>query len=117
MAKVKKYPIYGDTKDVKPGLYLGLFHGFKNAKARDAAQDWGANGPLIGPLKFVHTTYASHIKFEFVDEKDAAKYGYIHTGEMCDLMVAGSGSSDEDCIEFGNMFYGDWTVFNIPEVL
>jgi len=110
----KKYPIYGDKK-VKPGLYLGLFHGFESAKARDASGDWGANGPLIGPLKFVHTTYGCHIKFEFVEEKDAAKYGF-KLNEMHDLMVEGSKSPDSDCIKFDGMFYGDWTAFNCPEV-
>ena len=47
----KKYPVYGEQKGVKPGLYLGLFHGFKNAKARDAAQDWGA--PIVQVLEHV----------------------------------------------------------------
>ena len=119
MSHKKKYPIYGDDdKKLKPGLYLGLFHGFKDAKARVAADDWGANGPLIGPLKFVHTTYGFHIKFQFVNEKDAEKYGF-RCGCDHDLFVAGRKSPDQDCVAFPwlhGMYYGDWTVFNIPEV-
>jgi hypothetical protein len=105
--KKKPYPIYGDhDKGIKPGLYLGLFHGFKNEDARQKADDWGANGPLIGPLKYVHTTYACHVKFEFVDEADMKKYGF---SKFKDSLAIDSNS----CVVFKSMQYGDWTVFNV----
>lgn len=106
----KRYPIYGTTSFVKAGLYLGLFHGFTNEKKRRAAGDageWGANGPLIGPLKHVHTTYATHVKFSFVYAHDASKYGLKEEDQ---LTINGKG-----CIPFGRMQYGDWTVFNISK--
>ena len=41
-------PTYG-SKPTRPGMYLGLFHG--RDKPREAMNDWGFNGPLIGPLE------------------------------------------------------------------
>lgn len=101
-----KYPIYmKDEKKVPKGLYLGLFHGFKNQKEREKTDDWGEQGALIGPLEYVHTTYSYHIKFNFESESDAKKYGF--TDRRGDLPVK------EDCILFDGMEYGDWTVFNV----
>lgn len=97
-----RYPKYGETPK-KPGLYLGLFHGFTSEKKRQEADDWGANGPCIGPLKFVHTTYAAHVKFQFENAGDATQYGL----KAEDHIVI----NNNDCISFGRMQYGDWTVF------
>ena len=107
---IDKLPIYGKDEDkLKPGLYLALFHGFKNAKEREETDDWGEDGPIIGPLKWCHTTYAHHIKFEFLTEQDAEKYGF-NFHRMCDLDAA------DDCVRYRGMEYGDWTVFNSPNV-
>lgn len=82
-------------KDLKPGLYLGLFHGRKSSD--EELDGWGENGPVIGPLQYVHTTYVSHIRFCPVGEPDAI-----------DLKIR------EDMVEFHGMYYGDWTVFEHP---
>ena len=104
----KKYPIYGgDLKGIKPGLYLGLFHGFRNENKRAASDGWGANGPMIGPLQFVHTTYGNDVKFKFINSKDAAKYGLNEE----DFLAV----NKDDTIEFRCMKYGDWTVFNVTK--
>ena len=102
---MSRYLKYGQTPK-KPGLYLGLFHGFTSEKKRQAAGDageWGANGPCIGPLEFVHTTYAAHIKILFENADDAAKYGLDVNDE---LTIDQNGN-----LPFGRMQYGDWTVF------
>lgn len=68
-----KLPIYGETDltTLRPGLYLALFHG---RDAPDAIlDDWGFPGPMLGPLRYVHTTYASEIKFAFEDAGDWAR--------------------------------------------
>jgi hypothetical protein len=115
-----KYPIYtahGEMKGLKPGLYLGLFHGAKTLKARKAlgdAGEWGQNGPCIGPLKFIHTTYSSTIKFEFENPDDAAQYG-LDSNNL--IMIPGKdhtnkqGFIEEGCIQFDGVNYGDWSVF------
>ena len=76
----RTYPIYRESdEDLPPGLYLALFHGFENDEARQAHYDagggWGANGPLIGPLRFVQTTYGNLMRPAFVDPARASVYG------------------------------------------
>lgn len=106
---MKKYPIYTeDEKNVQPGIYLGLFHGFKNEEERRRTDDWGECGAMIGPLKFVHTTYGWHIKLHFLEGADVQQYGFGDNAEddFYDLKV-----NDNGCIEFDGMQYGDWTVY------
>ena len=122
MGPNNKYSIYldhNDMKNLKPGLYLGLFHGAKTLKDRRALGDsgeWGSNGPCIGPLKFVHTTYSSTIKFEFENPDDAAKYG-LDSNNL--ILIPGKditskqGFIEEGCFRFDGVNYGDWTVFKV----
>lgn len=101
------YPIYRSEKDMDAmpeGLYLGLFHGFKTPEERADAGDWGADGPMIGPLEYVHTTYATHVHIKFVNAVDSIKYGFQHDDPTLDI-------DSEDCVVFEDMQYGDWTVF------
>ena len=41
-------------------VYLYLFHG--RATPDEDVEDWGCEGPAIGPLDYVHTTYGSEVK-------------------------------------------------------
>jgi hypothetical protein len=100
----RELPLYG-TEPAEPGLYLGLFHGRNDPT--DQMIDWGFNGPLIGPLTFVHTTYTSTIKLDFVSDKDARRY-FPNQG---DHMLTVS----EDMVLFDSKFYGDWTVFYVGD--
>lgn len=115
-----------EQPDLKPGLYLGLFHGRKPGEELD---DWGSQGPVIGPLKFVHTTYGFHIKLEFEKLVGHHKYfpdtgsvwidGRMQTwtcGPEAELFVIGVNAETDadqisDCVEYGGIYYGDWTVF------
>lgn len=99
MSDKKHYPIYGENLPQK-GLYLGLLHGRKTENER--LSDWGENGAVIGPLKFVHTTYGCEVNIQFTNQKDAKKYG---------LGVENSLSINDGLLEFDGMLYGDWTVF------
>lgn len=112
--KTKSYPLFdGKYCGVLPGLYLGLFHGFIDEQERIDSDDWGESGALIGPLEFVHTTYALEVKLRFIDWRDAQKYPFQHTygpngqHDFATLEVSG------DCILFDGIQYGDWTVFYI----
>jgi hypothetical protein len=93
---------------VPDGLYIGLFHGFKNEEAREAKGDWGEQGALIGPLKYYHTTYASTFRIEFMEGTHHEKYGYCG-GVDIEIVVEGG------CVQFDGMQYGDWTVFYIKD--
>ncbi|MEN7527901.1 hypothetical protein [Cupriavidus sp. DL-D2] len=67
-------PIFNevDQSTLKPGLYLALFHGRDDKD--DCPEDWGFNGPMIGPIEFAHTTYGTEIKIKFERHEDWLKY-------------------------------------------
>jgi hypothetical protein len=93
-------PLYGSEPD-EPGLYLGLFHGRKDPD--DQMIEWGFNGPLIGPLSFVHTTYTNIIKLGFHNTIDEKRYFPTQDAPM--LTING------DMVHYQDCYYGDWTVF------
>lgn len=107
------------SEKLKPGMYLKLFHGFESDEARNAAEDWGAKGPTIGPLLWSHQTYNSHItlgihplafdikaflegkkNFEFTAWKGLDQAENAECTLWLDII--------DDCIHFDGMFYGDW---------
>jgi hypothetical protein len=70
-------------------VYLHLFHG------RDAIDeqlsDWGQDGPVLGPLPYVHVTYHSEIKIG--DDYEPLRI-------IRDLVV------------YKGKYYGDWSIFD-----
>lgn len=115
-------PRYGDEiaqAKLKPGLYLGLFHGRKAVD--EDLDDWGFDGPMIGPVKYVQTTYAAEVKIEFENREDMRKYfpaviedwekhGYANSPEW-QLPI------QEDLLVYEGEFFGDWMVFVVGNVL
>lgn len=67
-------------------LYLELRHG-RDSVDQDMTEA-GFDGPVLGPLPYVHTTYGESIK--------------VGDGIMLDVVG--------DCLAYGGKFYGDWTV-------
>ena len=119
--RLRGIPVYRDENPgLLPGLYLSLFHGFASEEDREVVDDWGGNGPMIGPLRFVHTTYGSCVKFEFLAVEranlyfpenrhgvvfDPKRYVDVHYGLAEELEVNKNGT-----IEYDGFEYGDWTV-------
>ena len=68
-------------------LYLRLLHG-RNSPDEEMS-DWGFQGPVLGPLDYVHVTYSSHVNIG--EEYD---HLYIYEG----LLV------------YDEKYYGDWEV-------
>ncbi|RBB35699.1 hypothetical protein DPV79_27145 [Burkholderia reimsis] len=113
-------PRYNDGLTMlAPGLYLGLFHG------RDAIdeilEDWGFDGPVIGPLESVHTTYAADVKLRFADGRIAGRHfpetGFVTnvaTGERTRCVEASLNIAD-DLLVFDGRYFGDWTVFYVAQ--
>lgn len=101
------------------GVYLHVFHG--RDSTNESMDDWGFDGPVIGPLQYVHTTYACEIKFacsgdvadkffpDLVKRDREAGIGPGHEFEG-QLPICG------DCLYYQGKFYGDWSVFG-PELL
>ncbi len=121
-------PVYGKhEKNVIPGLYLGLFHGYASEEARQAAGgEWGEDGPLIGPIIFMQTTYKGFVKPRFRVDADVSLYRGLWPADTLwneaddnahgevdgGIRLVGA---DTDLFPAGAMQYGDWTVFNINE--
>lgn len=96
-------------------IYLRLFHG------RDAASekldDWGFNGPVIGPLKYCHVTYMSDVKFAI----ENAAFRKLFPEKTAEWEAAGVSNLNhewvehymtvvEDLVVFQGKFYGDFSV-------
>ncbi len=81
-------------------IYLELFHGRRSLT--EQLDDWGSQGPILGPLAFVHTTYAADIKIETASGEDGVLY-------LC-------GDERADLLYYDGVYYGDWSAFG-AEVL
>jgi hypothetical protein len=97
-------PSYG-ARPLKPGLYLGLFHG--RLAPTEEMNAWGFDGPTIGPLKWCHTTYLHDIKIEFEMAADAIPYFGI-------CQVQFELETDGDLLVYNAKYFGDWTVYYVP---
>lgn len=90
----------GLEQPTKAGLYLNLYHGREDL-SKDM-NNWGSEGPLIGPLTRLKVTYLSSLILTFKTEQDALLYGLdIDIPEL---------STQEDCVEFNGVYYGDWSI-------
>ena len=72
-------------------MYLRLFHG--RTDPQQDMDDWGSDGPVLGPYKFAHTTYMCHVKLGRLD------------GNCDELNI------HEDMLYYDGCYYGDWSVF------
>lgn len=70
-------------------IYIELFHGRKSAG--EDMEDWGEPGPVIGPFRYAHTTYASVIHIRIGDEDFALEF-------------------IDDCVVYDGMLYGDFSI-------
>ena len=73
-------------------LYLELFHGRKNPDLD--MDDWGGEGPILGPLQYFHITYKNDYKLKTAD------------GKECHVPL------HEDMVFYDGVFYGDWSLFD-----
>lgn len=93
----EKNPVRGGP----PLLAVHLFHGRKDPDMD--MDDWGEDGPCIGPFHWFHTTYDCHVRAGRADPP-------YTTWEITDSMHG-------DMIYYDGMFYGDWSVCDIHTFL
>ncbi len=74
-------------------VYINLFHGRDTAEQE--MDDWGYEGPVLGPFDYVHITYNSEVKWHEAGED---KYITIYN----------------DLFPWGGKFYGDWSITSTP---
>lgn len=76
-------------------LYIHLFHGRKTVD--EDMNDWGDDGPIIGPVDYFHLTYGNDIKLG---------------DDLCHLHIDNTG-----LLYFDGMYYGDFSVLDGPTYL
>ena len=79
-------------------VYLELFHGRRNP--HEDLDDWGFEGPVLGPFPFVHITYGSTIK---VGINPVISSPYCNSNLHID---------EDGFIVFAGSYYGDMSVFD-----
>ena len=73
-------------------LYIRLFHG--RTDPRQNMDDWGIDGPVFGPYKFVHTTYKNYLRL------------CNHDDNCFELYLS------DDLLFYDGIYYGDWSVMS-----
>ena len=101
--KILKHHTY-DTKPTISGMYLKLLHG--RAKADAELDDWGDDGPWIGPLIWFHCTYLTNIGIGFVggDELNSQYYNIEIPTPMYLY---------QEMLYYDGMYYGIWELQSI----
>ena len=77
-------------------IYIHLYHG--RTDPNQDMDEFGEDGPLIGPIEGLHVTYHSHIRP--VIDGDACTFMHWH----------------DDMLYFDGKFWGDWSVVTEEEV-
>lgn len=87
-----------NTDLTKTGVYLHLFHG--RSEPDQSLDDWGEDGPILGPFEFAHVTYGEEINLS--DDGDGLKlvgglvyYGDVYYGDFSVVSAAKFAASEE----------------------
>ncbi|AOX99670.1 hypothetical protein BJP62_03885 [Jeongeupia sp. USM3] len=80
-----------------PGMYLTLHHG-RHAKDEEL-DDWGFDGPRIGPIDWAHITYL-----------DSINLGFSDGGETGPMYGADPLRFEQDMLFYAGCWYGDWEI-------
>ncbi len=80
------------------GVYVRLFNG--RSEPGEQLEDWGADGPVLGPFSFAHMVWASEINLG--DEGESLKivdstvfYGGIYYADFSIVSAAHFNATDE----------------------
>tara|TARA_R110002074_G_scaffold180998_1_gene345407 strand:- start:52 stop:357 length:306 start_codon:yes stop_codon:yes gene_type:complete len=93
MSIIKKYE--KTSEQLEQGkMYLSLIHGRK--KPDENVEDWGFDGPFIGPLSYCHITYMCHVKLAFKDG--------INVFDDDAIIIK------DDLLYYDGNYYGDWSI-------
>jgi hypothetical protein len=98
-ALLKRYTSDGPPK--KPGTYLKLLHG--RTPFDQELDDWGCDGPWIGPLKWFHCTYLSTFGLGFAEGEE-----YLST--FSSTKIPGPIYFFKEMIYYDGIYYGDWEI-------
>lgn len=100
-------------------LYIQLFHGRDHLE--EEMDDFGYEGPLLGPFRYVHITYLGDVKFamrraEFLSAFPATAAEWLSAG--CSNMQADwidhHLTITNDLIAYDGKYYGDFSITAEP---
>jgi len=86
------------------GMYLKLLHG--RASVDEEMDDWGTDGPWVGPLEWFHCTYMKGLGIGFSDGSELPSL-YANDSPPSPMGLV------SDMIYFEGMYYGDWELQQI----
>jgi hypothetical protein len=86
------------------GMYLKLLHG--RTSVDEEMDDWGPDGPWIGPLDWFHCTYMKGLGIGFSDGIELPSL-YANDSPPSPIGLV------SDMIYFEGMYYGDWELQQI----
>lgn len=100
------------VKMEEPGMYLHLYHGRQDPD--EDMDDWGSDGPIFGPLRWVSITYMSDLRFQAVSE-DLPNEGHYDGACATVQDVGGTIKREalflwEDMFYYDGLFYGDFSL-------
>ena len=87
------------TTPIGPGMYLKLLHG--RSTIDEEMDDWGNDGPWIGPLAWFHCTYLANVGVGFTGGEELAAMGT--SNDFPSPM-----SLHEGLLYYDGIYYGDW---------
>ena len=93
-----------DLEPVAPGMYLKLLHG--RTVADEEMDDWGLDGPWIGPLKWFHCTYLSDIGVGFAGGEELSS-------QSDNIEITSPIYLYREMIYCDGMYYGTWELQNM----
>lgn len=94
-----------DTKPRTSGFYLKLLHGRSPVDLE--LDDWGEDGPWIGPLKWFHCTYMTTIGIGFLEGEEFLSRGDGISDLPSPMYVC------QKMIYFNGIYYGDWELQSV----
>lgn len=80
-------------------VYIELFHG-RHTPHEDLGDDWGFQGPILGPFPYFHMTYGCHVKMGDIGNNNQ---GHLIT----EFTVYQDG-----LLGFAGALYGDVSIFD-----
>ena len=87
------------TTPTKSGMYLKLLHG--RSTIDEEMNDWGDDGPWVGPLEWFHCTYLTDVGLGFAEGK-----------ELSTMRPSDDYPSPmylyEGLLYYDGIYYGDW---------
>lgn len=81
-------------------IYVSLFHG--RTHADEELDDWGCNGPILGPFTQINVTYMCNVRL--YDETDGEESEY-------------EGRIVDDMFFYDGIYYGDWAIITETQAL